>query len=50
MRVAASCQKEHPAGTMPSKAGIPGGGASHKDMAMGGWDNFNESDNSLAKF
>jgi hypothetical protein len=50
MRVAASCQKEQPAGTMPSEEGIPGGGMSHKDTAIGGWDNANESVNSLANF
>jgi len=50
MRVAASCQKEHPAGTVPSKGGIPAGGMSHKETAIGGWDNSNEWVNSPAIF
>jgi hypothetical protein len=48
MRVAASCQKEHPAGTVPSKAGIPGGGVSHKAIPIGGSDKAKESVKSLA--
>jgi hypothetical protein len=49
-RAAASCQKEHPAGTVPSKAGIPDGGVSHKAIPIGGWDKAKDAVNSPAIF
>src|SRR5262249_17523329 len=39
-RVAASCQKRHPAATRPKNMGTPAGGVSVKEMARGGWASF----------
>jgi len=50
VRLAACCQKEHPAGTTPSKRGTLSGATSGNETATGGRDNCKKEDKSAATF